>query len=91
VPQGSLTQTHFARVARLIKYIEPRLRTSFAFAIGNLSRDDIQHEPGHGGLALIFGLRVEASSTTPAATPRCCARCFSRDRSSKAGRSMRRG
>ena len=30
----------------------------YAFAIGNLSRDDIQHEPGHGGVALIFGLRI---------------------------------
>lgn len=59
VPQGPLTQTHLAHVARLIKYIEPRDQTSFAFALGNLSRDDVQHEPGHGGLALIFGLRVE--------------------------------
>lgn len=58
VPQGPLTQTHLAHLARIIKYIEPRDHTSLAFAIGNLSRDDVQHEPGHGGLALIFGLRV---------------------------------
>lgn len=58
VPQGPLTQTHFAHVARLIKYIEPREQASFAFALGNLSRDDVQHDPGHGGIALIFGLRV---------------------------------
>jgi len=59
VPQGLLTQTHFAHVARLMKYIEPREKAAFGFAIGNLSRDDTQHEPGHGGLALIFCLRVE--------------------------------
>lgn len=58
VPQGQLTRTHLAHLGRIIKYIEPRDHTSLAFAIGNLSRDDVQHEPGHGGLALIFGLRV---------------------------------
>lgn len=59
VPQGPLTQTHFGHLARLLKYIEPRERAPYAFALGNLSRDDVQHEPGHGGLAIIFGLRVE--------------------------------
>lgn len=58
VPQGALTQTHFGHLARLIKYIEPRAKAAYAFALGNLSRDDIQHEPGHGGLALLFALRV---------------------------------
>jgi len=58
VPQGRLTQTHFAHLSRLMKYIEPRDGAPYAFALGNLSRDDIQHEPGHGGLALIFALRV---------------------------------
>jgi hypothetical protein len=61
VPQGPLKHTHFAHVARLIKYIEPREQASFAFAIGNLSRDDVRHDPGHGGLAVIFGLRVEGA------------------------------
>ncbi len=42
-----------------MKYIEPQAHESFAFAIGNLSRDDTQHEPGHGGLALIFGMRIQ--------------------------------
>ncbi|MEZ4300197.1 MAG: hypothetical protein R3B70_34945 [Polyangiaceae bacterium] len=58
VPQGPLTQTHFAHVARLLKYIEPLEKSELAFALGNLSRDDVQHEPGHGGVALIFSLRV---------------------------------
>src|SRR5262245_3392225 len=61
VPHGPLTHTHFAHVARLIKFTEPREQASFAFAIGNLSRNDVQHEPGHGGVALIFGLRVEGA------------------------------
>lgn len=70
VPQGPLTRTHLAHLGRIIKYIEPRDHTSLAFAIGNLSRDDVQHEAGHGGLALIFGLRVRgvidhASRDTP--------------------------
>jgi hypothetical protein len=59
VPHGAFTQTHFGHLARLMKYIEPRARAPYAFALGNLSRDDVQHEPGHGGLALIFGLRVQ--------------------------------
>src|SRR5512132_860529 len=59
VPHGAFTQTHFGHLARLMKYIEPRARAPYAFALGNLSRDDVQHEPGHGGIALIFGLRVE--------------------------------
>lgn len=58
VPQGLLSQTHFGHLARLMKYIEPRQGAPYAFALGNLSRDDVQHEPGHGGLALIFALRV---------------------------------
>jgi hypothetical protein len=59
VPHGTFTQTHFGHLARLMKYLEPRARAPYAFALGNLSRDDLHHEPGHGGLALIFGLRVE--------------------------------
>lgn len=58
VPQGALRQPHFGHLARLIKYIEPRDDAPCAFAIGNLSRDDVQHSPGHGGLAVIFALRV---------------------------------
>jgi len=58
IPQGRLTQTHVAHLGRLLKYIEPRQNAPYAFALGNLSRDDVQHEPGHGGLALIFALRV---------------------------------
>ncbi|MEZ4295607.1 MAG: hypothetical protein R3B70_11575 [Polyangiaceae bacterium] len=58
VPQGPLKQTHFGHLARLIKYIEPRQGAAYAFALGNLSRDDVQHEPGHGGLAILFALRV---------------------------------
>lgn len=58
VPQGLLTPTHFSHLARLMKYIEPRTNASHAFAIGNLSRDDTQHEAGHGAVGLIFGMRI---------------------------------
>jgi len=61
VPQGPLTRQHFSHLARLMKYIEPQSNERFAFAIGNLSRDDTQYEPGHGGLALIFGLRIRGT------------------------------
>ena len=58
VPQGPLTRQHFSHLSRLIKYIEPHTNNPYAFAIGNLSRDDTQYEPGHGGVALIFGFRI---------------------------------
>lgn len=61
VPQGALTRQHFSHLARLVKYIEPRLSSSYAFAIGNLSRDDTQYEPGHGGIGFIFGLRIKGA------------------------------
>lgn len=61
VPQGALARQHFSHLARLVKYIEPRLGNAYAFAIGNLSRDDTQYEPGHGGIALIFGLRIKGA------------------------------
>ncbi|MRG93083.1 hypothetical protein [Polyangium spumosum] len=61
VPQGSLSRQHFGHLARLLKYIEPRTTSDCAFAIGNLSRDDTQHEPGRGGVALIFGLRIRGA------------------------------
>jgi hypothetical protein len=61
VPQGPLTQQHFGHLARLVKYIEPRYRSPYAFAIGNLSRDDTQYEPGRGGVALLFGLRIHGA------------------------------
>lgn len=58
VPQPPLTRQHFSHLARLVKYIEPRHSTAYSFAITNLSRDDNQHEPGHGGVAFVFGLRI---------------------------------
>jgi hypothetical protein len=58
VPQGALAQTHFGHLTRLIRYIEPRQGAPYGFALGNLSRDDVQHEPGHGGVAIMFALRV---------------------------------
>lgn len=61
VPQGALSRQHFSHLARLIKYIEPQHGADHAFAIGNLSRDDTQYEPGHGGVALIFGLRIRGA------------------------------
>src|ERR1700679_1854281 len=62
VPQGPLTRQHFSHLSRLMKYIEPQSNERFAFAIGNLSRDDTQYEPGHGGVALIFGLRIHGAT-----------------------------
>lgn len=61
VPQEPLTRQHFSHLSRLMKYIEPRHGAAFAFEIGNLSRDDTQYEPGHGGIALIFGLRIKGA------------------------------
>jgi hypothetical protein len=61
VPQGALTRQHFSHLARLVKYIEPRAGSAYAFAIGNLSRDDTQYEAGRGGAALIFGLRIRGA------------------------------
>lgn len=61
VPQEGLTRQHFSHLARLVKYIEPRHRSPYAFAIGNLSRDDTQYEPGHGAVALIFELRIRGA------------------------------
>ncbi|NUQ74542.1 MAG: hypothetical protein HUU21_13385, partial [Polyangiaceae bacterium] len=62
VPQGPLTRQHFSHLSRLMKYIEPRHGHAFAFEIGNLSRDDTQYEPGRGGIALIFGLRIKGAT-----------------------------
>ena len=61
MPQPPLTQQHFSHLARLVRYIEPRHRSAYAFAIGNLSRDDTQYEAGHGAVALIFGLRIRGA------------------------------
>jgi len=61
VPSGPLSRQHFSHLSRLVRYLEPREDALCAFAIGNLSRDDTQHEPGRGGLALILGLRVEGA------------------------------
>ncbi|UQA61374.1 hypothetical protein [Polyangium aurulentum] len=62
VPQGALTRQHFSHLTRLLRYIEPRRGATYAFAIGNLSRDDVQYEPGRGGVALIFGLRIHGAT-----------------------------
>lgn len=61
VPQDPLTRQHFSHLARLLKYIEPRHGSAYAFAICNLSRDDTQYEPGHGGVAFVFGLRIKGA------------------------------
>src|SRR5580704_2400587 len=62
VPQGPLCRQHYSHLERLVNFIEPHESSAFAFAIGNLSRDDTQHEPGHGGVALILGLRVRGAT-----------------------------
>lgn len=61
IPAGPVTPQHFSHLARFVKYIEPRRGSAFAFAIANLSRDDTQYEPGHGGIAILFGLRIEGA------------------------------
>lgn len=61
VPQTPLTRQHFSHLARVVKYIEPRHAAAYSFAITNLSRDDNQHEPGHGGVGLVFGLRIKGA------------------------------
>jgi hypothetical protein len=61
VPQGPLTRQHFSHLSRIMKYIEPQASAPYAFAIANLSRDDTQYEPGRGGLAMIFGHRVQGT------------------------------
>jgi hypothetical protein len=61
VPEGPLTRQHFSHLSRLVRYIEPWSRSAYAFAIGNLSRDDTQYEPGRGAVALIFGLRIHGA------------------------------
>lgn len=61
VPRGPLSRQHFGHLVRILQYIEPRDPREQAFAIGNLSRDDTQHEPGHGGIALILSLRVHGA------------------------------
>lgn len=61
IPSGDFTQQHFSHLARFVKYIEPRRGSGYAFAIGNLSRDDTQYEPGHGGVAFLLGLRIHGA------------------------------
>ncbi|MBK9263252.1 MAG: hypothetical protein IPM54_26050 [Polyangiaceae bacterium] len=61
IPWGPLSRQHFGHLVRILKYIEPRDPREQAFAIGNLSRDDTQHEPGHGGIALVLSLRVHGA------------------------------
>jgi hypothetical protein len=61
VPQSPLTRQHFSHLSRVVKYIEPRHANAYSFAITNLSRDDNQYEPGHGGVAFIFGLRIRGA------------------------------
>jgi hypothetical protein len=61
IPWGRLSRQHFGHLVRILQYIEPRDPREQAFAIGNLSRDDTQHEPGHGGIALVLSLRVHGA------------------------------
>jgi hypothetical protein len=61
IPQGSLARQHFSHLTTLMKYIEPPKQGEYAFAVGNLSRDDTQHEPGHGGIAILFGFRLRGA------------------------------
>ncbi|MCK6592776.1 MAG: hypothetical protein L6Q76_34915 [Polyangiaceae bacterium] len=62
LPHGALSRQHFSHLLRLLKNIEHREGARFAFAVGHLSRDDTQHVPGHGGIALVFALRVAGAT-----------------------------
>lgn len=66
VPHGRLTERHFSHLSRLIAYLEPQSSSGFAFTIANLSRDDTQHEPGRGGIALILSLRARGATDNEA-------------------------
>jgi len=61
VPGGDLAPQHFSHLARLVKYIEPWDGSAHAFALVNLSRDDTQYEPGQGGVAIVFGMRIQGA------------------------------
>lgn len=61
VPQKPLTKQHVNHLVGLLKFIEPRQGMAYAFAITNLSLGDSQYEPGHGGVAFVFGLRIKGA------------------------------
>lgn len=61
VPQKPLTRQHMNHLVGLLKFIEPRQGMAYAFAIANLSLGDSQYEPGHGGVAFVFGLRIRGA------------------------------
>ncbi len=61
VPQAPLTRLHVNHLTQIVKFIEPRSAMASAFAITNLSRGDSQYEPGHGGVAFVFGLRIKGA------------------------------
>jgi len=61
VPQKPLTRQHVNHLVGLLKFIEPRQGMAYAFAIANLSLGDSQFEPGHGGVAFVFGLRISGA------------------------------
>ncbi len=61
VPQKPLTRQHVNHLVGLLKFIEPRQGMAYAFAIVNLSLGDSQYEPGHGGVAFVFGLRIKGA------------------------------
>lgn len=61
VPQKPLTKQHMNHLVGLLKFIEPRQGMAYAFAIANLSLGDSQFEPGHGGVAFVFGLRIRGA------------------------------
>ncbi|MBK9259428.1 MAG: hypothetical protein IPM54_06275 [Polyangiaceae bacterium] len=61
VPQKPLTRQHVNHLVGLLKFIEPRQGMAYAFAIANLSLGDSQFEPGHGGVAFVFGLRIKGA------------------------------
>jgi hypothetical protein len=61
VPQKPLTRQHVNHLVGLLKFIEPRQGLAYAFAIVNLSLGDSQYEPGRGGVAFVFGLRIKGA------------------------------
>lgn len=56
-PHDRLKPTHFGELQLAIRHFQPAPGRVRAFAIYNLSANDTQHRPGHGGLAILLGIR----------------------------------
>ena len=62
LPHQKLKLQHFSELQLTMRHLRPPPTYPVAFAICNLSAHDTQHRPGHGGLAIIAGLRAQQAS-----------------------------